>query len=51
MTELSLADQKVISACITAYSEANRPVRLYGGMEDWIKPDARQIAAITVAGF
>jgi hypothetical protein len=29
----------------------DRPVRLYGGTEDWLRPDASQIASITVAGF
>ena len=35
----------------TGIDKVDRPVRLYGGMEDWIKPDVSQIAAITVAGF
>ena len=33
----------------TGIDKVDRPVRLYGGMEDWLKPDASQIAGITVA--
>ena len=35
----------------TRIDQLNRPVRLYGGAQDWLRPDATQIAAITVSGF
>jgi len=35
----------------TGIDHVDRPVRLYRGTEDWLKPDASQIAGITVAGF
>lgn len=35
----------------TKIDRIDRPARLYGGREDWLKPDASQIAGITVAGF
>lgn len=35
----------------TKIDQITRPVRLYGGTEDWLRPDVSQIAGITVTGF
>jgi hypothetical protein len=35
----------------TGIDQVDRPVRFYGGTDDWLKPDAGQITGVTVAGF
>jgi hypothetical protein len=35
----------------TGIDQTERPVRFYRGTEDWLKPNATQIAGITSTGF
>ena len=35
----------------TGIDHIDRSVRFYGGTEEWLKPDATQIAGVTVTGF